>query len=161
MLIQYKRMTKEGESLSYRPVDSSYDAEIGRMERFQEKALTSIIDDVNDFRLSDEFFYFKLCPAKITEPLSTEMIKGMYLPLPYWKLLLSSSVTLGKRGGRALGYGNVKRYINNTLFTELMQNGWVGSQVENTELITKQIQESIKGDRSLILANYTATDGNG
>lgn len=158
VLIQYKRMTKDGDYLTYRLIDHSYSSEIHRMEQFQKGILKSNLKGVNDFRLNDEFFYFKLCPAKIKEPLSTKMIPGMYLPLSYWKVLLSSIETLGKKGGRLINYNNVKRYINNTLFTELVQNGWIGSQVSNTELITQQIQESITGNKSVILANYTRNE---
>ena len=155
VLIQYKRMTKNGDYLAYRFTDYSYSSEIHGMEQFQKGILKSNLESVNDFRLNDEFFYFKLCPAKIKEPLSTKMIPGMYLPLAYWKVLLCSIETLGKRGGRLIGYNNIGRYIDNTLFTELAQNGWIGSQVSNTELITQQIQKSITGNKSVILANYT------
>jgi hypothetical protein len=129
VLIQYKRMTKDGDSLTYRPVDNSYSSEIQRMESFRKLTSEPKLKCVSDFRLNNEFFYFKLCPAEIKEPLSTKMIPGMYLPLSYWRLLLSSIETSGRRGGRLFSYDNVKRYINNTLFTDLVQNGWVGSQV--------------------------------
>ncbi len=155
VLVQYKRMTKDGKSLSYRPLDSSYSSEIRRMEEFQKQRQDIEQFTPNDFRLNDDFFYFKLCPADIKEPLSTKMIPGMYLPLPYWKMLLSSDNTLGEKSGRKISYENVSRYINNTLFTELLQNGWVGSQVSNTNLISKQIKQSITGRKSIILANYT------
>lgn len=155
VLVQYKRMTKDGKSLSYRPLDSSYSSEIQRMEEFQKQRQDIEQFTPNDFRLNDDFFYFKLCPADIKEPLSTKMIPGMYLPLPYWKVLLSSDNTLGEKGGRKISYENVSRYINNPLFTELMQNGWVGSQVPNTNNISKQIQQSITGGKSIVLANYT------
>jgi len=160
VLIQYKRMTKEGDSLCYRPANQSYHSEISRMKEFQKSLLQSKEHMPHNYRLNDEFFYFKLCPAEITTPMSTEMIKGMYLPISYWELLLSSAETLGDKGGRLLNYSNIKRYINNTLFIELAQNGWIGSRVANTELITAQIQESIQGDKSLILANYTPNESN-
>ena len=160
VLIQYKRMTKDGKSLSYRPVDNSYAAEIVRMESFRRKSPDAEESCPNDYRLSDEFFYFKLCPATIKEPMSTKMITGMYIPLPYWKILLSSDSTLGERGGRKLSYSNIDRHITNTLFTELVQNGWIGSQVSDTDQITKQIQQSITNDRSLVLANYTPNENN-
>ena len=110
VLIQYKRMIKDGESLSYRPVDISYSAEIRRMENFQRQSKTD--SKPNDYRLNDDFFYFKLCPADIKDPLSTTMIPGMYIPLSYWNVLLFSDSTLGEKGGRKFSYSNVKRYIN-------------------------------------------------
>lgn len=154
VLIQYKRLVKDGDILSYRPIDKSYIDEIKRMEEFQEKNVTLKGATANDFRLNNEFFYFKLCQSQIKNPLSTEMISGMYLPLSYWKILLNSEITLGERGGRLLSYSNVKRYITNTLFIKLVQHGWVGSQLFDTEAITQKIQEAIAGNRSVILANY-------
>ena len=154
VLIQYKRLVKDGDILSYRPIDKSYIDEIKRMEEFQEKNVTLKDATANDFRLNNEFFYFKLCQSQIKNPLATEMISGMYLPLSYWKILLNSDITLGERGGRLLSYSNVKRYITNTFFIELVQDGWVGSQLSDTEAVTQIIQEAIAGNRSVILANY-------
>ena len=154
ILIQYKRMIKDGDTLSYRPNDRSYKSEISRMIEFQEKEEKVKQKYINDYRLNNEFYYFKLCPAQITNPLSTEMIKGMYLPLSFWQILLKAKETEGKRAGRIINYKNTYRYINNTLFVELVQNGWLGSQLDRTELITKQITKAIKNKRSVILANY-------
>jgi len=47
-------MTNEGDSLSYRPVDRSYDSEINRMEEFQDKSLQSNELSTNDYRLAVE-----------------------------------------------------------------------------------------------------------
>jgi hypothetical protein len=157
ILIQYKRLTKDGNTLSYRPTDRSYRSELERMVEFQANSHKTEVKSANDYRLNNDFFYFKLCPAQITNPLSTEMIKGMYLPLTYWEVLMKSKDTEGERGGRVINYENTHRYINNTLFIELVQNGWVGSQIENTELITRRIIEAVDGKRSVILANYTTT----
>lgn len=157
-LIQYKRMVKDGETLVYRPTDRSYTDEINRMEEFQRlNTITSNLQLV-DYRLCPEFFYFKLCPAIIKEPLSTQMIPGMYLPLQYWNLLMVSDSTIGAKGGRKISYENNTRYINNTLFVELMQNGWIGSQVSNTDAITEQIRISLDAGNSVLTANYERTN---
>lgn len=34
----------------------------------------------------------------------------------------------GPRGGVRIGYDNVDRYFNNTSFTDLVRDGWVGSR---------------------------------
>ena len=157
VLIQYKRLTKDGDTLSYRPNEKSYFSEISRMVEFQEKikpTKNESNESTNDYRLNNEFYYFKLCPAQIKNPLSTEMIKGMYLPLSYWQIMLNAEETKGVREGRIVNYRNTPRYINNTLFVELTQNGWLGSHLVRTELITEQIAESIKGKKSVLLANY-------
>jgi hypothetical protein len=152
VLVQYKRMTKDGDKLVYRPTDKSYKSELARMDSFELAVRTDLSPE--DYRLSEEFFYFKLCPADLKDPMSMKMIPGMYIPLSLWKLLLDSGSTLGEKGGRIVGYDNVGRYINNTLFVDLVQSGWVGSQIEDTKKITSQIQAAISGDRSLMLATY-------
>jgi hypothetical protein len=158
VLVQYKRMTKDGEKLVYRPTDKSYKSELARIDKFELASMTAL--SLEDYRLSEEFFYFKLCPADLKDPLSTKMIPGMYIPLSLWKLLLDSKSTLGNKGGRMVGYDNVGRYINNTLFVDLVQSGWVGSQIEDTKKITSQIQAAISRDRSLMLARYEQTAKN-
>lgn len=152
VMIQYKRMVKDGNTSFYRPTDSSYEKEVGRMNSFQEGLQGIGKNSPNEYRLSDELFYFKLCPANIQDPLSTKMIPGMYIPLSFWKLLLSSDLTKGEKGGRKFSYSNVGRYINNTLFIKLMQSGWIGSHGLDTNLISKKIEESITAGNSLILA---------
>jgi hypothetical protein len=80
------------------------------------------------------------------------MIKGMYIPLDYWEMLLESPDITGPRGGKRITYDNVGRYFNNTLFIDLMQSGWIGSTSYDKAVISEVIRAAIAGDRSLILA---------
>lgn len=161
VLIQYKRMIRESDSLlCYRPIDASYATEISKMRKLQEDVNPSNNTNLNNYRLNGEFCYFKLCPAEIQEPMSTKMITGMYLPLSYWDMLLSDDSTKGERGGRLVSYNNAQRYLNNTLFIQLFQDGWIGSQIEDTEMITKLIQEALDGKNSVVLANARKTNEN-
>lgn len=156
VMIQYKRMLKEDKDDVYRPTDKSYKLELTRMHEFinligfarnNEKKPTA-------YRLNSDFFYFKLCPAKINDLSAAEMIRGMYLPLSYWEILAKSPSTTGPKGGKYFTYKNVGRHLNNTTFVELSQDGWIGSKVDDSKLISRIISDSISSGKSVILANY-------
>jgi hypothetical protein len=158
LLIQYKRMTKEAKTFAYRPTDASYLSEIKRMNIFMDTLNRSFTTSIKNFRLNDEFFYFKLCPAKIQNLNTLKMMPGMYIPLSLWNILLIDDSTNGSKGGKIISYENNKRYITNSQFIDLVQNGWIGSHVESSEKITEIIQNSINSDNSLMLAKYDNND---
>lgn len=49
-------------------------------------------------------------------------------------------------------FENVERHINNTLFINLFQDGWIGSHINNSELISEQIRHSLQGNKSITFA---------
>ncbi|MBE9009997.1 hypothetical protein IQ250_07235 [Pseudanabaenaceae cyanobacterium LEGE 13415] len=159
ILVQYKRMLREGDGLMYRLNDVSYEKEFSRMEELEHifnnnlQLSLPLENSLSNYRLNQGTFYFKLCPAEITDITSTDMIQGMYIPLDYWKLLICSEQTLGPRGGRRMTFNNVERYFTNTLFIQLVQEGWLGSSVENTNIITNFIRRAIEENRSVILSS--------
>ena len=159
ILIQYKRMMRESDELMYRLNDKSYKKELSRMEELDQilngnlQLSLPLGNQPVDYRLNQGTFYFKLCPAEITDITSTAMIQGMYIPFDYWKLLICSDQTLGPKGGRRMTFDNVGRYFNNTLFIGLVQDGWVGSQIRNKDIITKVISQAIETNRSVILSS--------
>lgn len=159
VMIQYKRMLREGSDYVYRPNDKSYASEIGRMKKFLERIAEKHVGFLSpeEYRLNSEFFYFKLCPAELKDPLSTEMIRGMYLPLSYWESLYDSSNTTGPKGGKCFTYENVSRHLNNSQFVDLAQHGWIGSRVQDSNIISEVIKNSIENGKSLILADYQDT----
>jgi hypothetical protein len=107
------------------------------------------------FRLSSTPFFFKLCPKMVYDPLSTDSIKGMYLPLDYWNLLLASPATEGPRGGRIVTYDNAERYMDNSLFVRLVEDGWIGTgPIEESDL-SALVAAGLEGDRSIIIATET------
>jgi hypothetical protein len=76
----------------------------------------------------------------------------MYFPLDYWEKLISSDKVKGKNGGIRIVYQESDRHINNTLFVELVQHGWIGSKLDDTKFITEIIKESLERKRSVTLA---------
>ena len=98
-----------------------------------------IAHTLDEYRLHSGVFYFKLCPAEIFEPTSTDMISGIYLPLDYWDILVDSSNIFGPKKGKHITFENVGRYFNNTFFVELVKTGWIGSMVSAKDVITTSI----------------------
>ena len=90
------------------------------------------------------------------QPTSTELIKGLYLPLEYWDLLVASDETRGPRGGTVLSYDTVPRYIYNSLFTALVARAWIGSRGVTTRRLVDLILDRVNARRLVTLAVGTA-----
>jgi len=160
VMVQYKRMksepAKKGNRTVYRPLsDESYKKEIKKMKELQENFLSSnnqSLPDYLQYRLNSNPFYFKLCLPFRLELASTDLIKGMYFPLDYWEELISSDKVKGEKGGVRIVYQESDRHINNTLFIDLIQHGWIGSKLSDTAVITEIIKESLKQGKSVTFA---------
>jgi len=149
VLVQYKRLVREsnaeGESgVWYRP-DHNLSTELDRM---------GVVDSLygsreGDFRLFSQACWVKLCDpsAVVQDPL--QLIKGMYLTRKHFVELLE--VCKGPRGGVRLGYDNVPRHINNTLFVELVKEGWVGTCGTGTMELGEVVRMVLENRRALVL----------
>jgi hypothetical protein len=154
VMVQYKRLIRSDDVPFYRPIDHSYQAEIQRMEEFQNQFPPQTGKTLLDYRLNSQPFYFKLCESEIFDLTSTSMIKGMYISLDYWKELMDSPGILGKRQGKFLTYSNVKRYLDNKLFITLVKAGWIGSVNYQSNTLTGIIRNSLETGKSVILADF-------
>jgi len=156
VLVQYKRMTGSADGFGsiYRPdADRSYKREKENMERFLEKYMrASLISTPQGFRMHEMPFYFKLCNSVSLTPLSSELIRGMYFPLSYWRVLLSSDKVKGPRGGVGVTYENAGRWLSNTEFVQLVQKGWIGSPPSVSKNISAIINERLKQHNSVTVA---------
>jgi hypothetical protein len=154
VMVQYKRMVEERSgNFIYRPFnDKSYMKEYDLMKKFEADNPEVEDYDLEGYRLYAKTFFWKLCQSLSYKPTGTELIPGMYLPLDFWELLIRSDSLKGPQGGVGATRYNVNRHINNTLFTELVQGGWVGSRYGNTDVLSQIIQECLDGGDSLMLA---------
>lgn len=156
VLVQYKRMLGDGgETPAYRPKhDKAYEREVERMRLFQKESADSIgPDPVQHYRLHSGAFYFKVCPEIQFDPLSPDLIEGMYLPLDYWLSLLDSNRAVGPHGGVAVTFDNAGRHLNNTMFTYLVQHGWIGSRSEPTQRLEELVGRLLDEGHSVLLAD--------
>lgn len=153
VLVQYKRMkrrTGEGDPLEwlYRP-DGQLTEEIRRMRQI---SLSGTSRGVDQWRLSQEPFYMKLCEDDMERPEGGKLTKGMYFPLGLFEEILDSPKILGPRGGKGIGWHNAQRWLSNTGFIELLRDGWIGSVGDVTVQVTALVQNAFEGDRGVILA---------
>lgn len=155
VMVQYKRMKKEGnDKWVYRPhLDRNYHHEIERMKTF-ENTYPDLPKDwtLDEYRLHWRAFYWKLCEAVTFTPTASELIQGMYLPLDYWEVLTRADRARGDGGAVAIERSNIGRYINNTLFIQLVQGGWIGSRARNSTVLSDIIEQCLENGKSVVFA---------
>lgn len=152
VMVQYKRMHSETvggvDRAVYRP-DSNHP---GQVESMRGVGVAEPTDDPVDYRLDQRACYFKLCHPETFDPYTTDLLKGMYLPLEYFEALRGSGTVDGGRGGGAFSYENVPRRLSNSQFVDLVQHSWVGSSGEISEQLRSAVEFMVEHGRSVILA---------
>jgi hypothetical protein len=146
VLVQYKRCTRENNELRYRP-DGQLAKELVRLNALQALATGTPAVSLADHRLGTPFCFMKLCEPE--QPLGVAISKGKYFDLHGFDL----SIATGPNGGKRIDYHDVDRYLTNTLFVELVAQGWVGSSGDVSEQVLKTLEASLKNDRSVLLAS--------
>lgn len=156
VLVQYKRMTEGRKGFEYWPEhDPSHDEEVRRMVAFDKKLAqlkTRTGSPPDSFRLLARPFYLKLALPYAKETLDSGMVSGMYLPLGLWRRLLKSQAVVGPRGGVKITWENCPRRFNNSEFTKLLRNGWIGSSGKQSELLNDLIEQVLAHKHMLVLA---------
>nr|WP_168511971.1 hypothetical protein [Streptomyces sp. S1D4-11]QIY98784.1 hypothetical protein HEP87_38495 [Streptomyces sp. S1D4-11] len=103
---------------------------LGQLDRLdQVAALSRPPHAPHEWRLGTDPCFVKLAYWPMDEIVAPGPAPGMYLPVPYVRMLLDDETTHphGFDGGSRLGYGYVDRYLGNTEFTALVKNGLVGT----------------------------------
>jgi hypothetical protein len=159
VLVQYKAMgvrTKSAEA-EFRP-DTQTDVELDRMRCFtNNNPDPGCANESVAYRLHPGPFFMKLCPRVQYKTTSASLIKGMYIPLDFYDLLVSSGAVTGSRGGTVFTHQAVGRYITNEQFVDLLKRGWIGSRGPVSEVVTLATQQALAG-RDVIVA--VSSDGN-
>jgi hypothetical protein len=156
-LVQYKSMERgesgTGESATYRP-DAAFTGELASMQAFRRTHpdTFSAADGSAAYRMAGDGFFFKLCSRVQLEVLSEALLPGMYLPREFMEALLIDPATEGPRGGRVLTFENTQRHISNTLFAELVRDGWVGTRGAPSSRIAEILRASLTAGRAVVLA---------
>ena len=152
--VQYKRMQRDNDNQPfYRPTGKSYELQYRQMKTWDGMMRACPTPpDLPSYRLGRDAFFFKIYanPIRILSP--DRLLKGMYFPLSYWNALIASRAVRGPRDGVRITYDNVGRYFNNTEFTDLVGNGWVGSPPQVEVLLTSVIGQALENRHSVTLA---------
>jgi hypothetical protein len=158
VFVQYKVMEKERDSDGvpqsiYRLPNAQLAAEIGRMNALHTR-IESAGEPTNrhGFRLHDSPFFLKLCPRLVFNPDDVSLTPGMYFPLEQWRFIEKDSDLVGARGGRVVSYGNVGRYLDNTGFSGLVRDAWIGTTPQQAAISGPLIQTVMSEGKALVLA---------
>ena len=161
VLVQYKRLVSKSDSKpAYFPdSDKNYAVEIQKMNETAEslRQLASTELGVSDYRLGGDAFYFKFCEARQASSLDAGMASGFYIPLGLWNSFAASSDSKGPKGGFRVDWDHRPRSMNNSKFCSLLKEGWIGSSAEQTERLEEVIQQTLEGNRMLVLAATSPT----
>lgn len=156
-LVQYKSMERNESSRDkeaiYRP-DETFDKEIGQMNGFREETPDVWVptEGITGYRLSGDGFYFKFCSRVQLEVLSEALMPGMYLPREYLIALLEDPGARGERGGRLVSFKNTGRHITNSLFSDLLRDGWIGTRGVSSEKVADIVHKAVEAGHSVTLA---------
>ena len=117
------------------------------MEKFEHDFCDVDGEALRDYRLDPGPFYFKLAASSSCSVDATTMVPGMYIPLAYWRRILADPVSKGERDGVRITREAAGRWITNTLFVELVQDGWIGSRT-CVELAVATVPVRLSGSRT-------------
>jgi hypothetical protein len=156
-LIQYKMMERATDAPErtavYRPdSDASFAKEQTRMAAFRTNTPDAwqTSDSPKTYRLCGDGFFYKLCPRIQLEVLSESLLPGLYMPRLYMESVLSDM----HQGGvtRVLSYDNVPRHITNTLFAQLVRDGWIGTRGISSVEVAKILRLGLQEGKSVVAA---------
>lgn len=157
--IQYKMAELQGQTHIFRFPNSQLSEEIKRMDKLFEVVQADLAAQgrppaASDFRMLNDPFFLKFCPRDAFDPDQNEQIKGMLIPISLWKIIENdtSGRFVGSLGGSLLSFENCPRYLDNTRFIALLQEGWFGTCSDSQELLESIITEIINSKRSVVLA---------
>jgi hypothetical protein len=147
ILVQYKRLADENGKYVYRPNnDKSLNKELDLMKKLELR----LSKDKSDYRINDQVFYFKFCQER-QEVHTKDISKGFYMPKDYF--LLFSKLQKENGNSIVISYDTITKYLTNTVFIELIKSGLIGTRIEDADLISNIIEESLSNKKSLILAS--------
>lgn len=165
VFVQYKMAEPQGKTHIFRFPDEQLTEEIKRMDNLLSALDSGTPDDVSSpvatgFRMLGDPFFLKFCPKDMFLPDQNEQVRGMVIPVSLWKLIEndSSGRFVGPGGGRLLSFENCPRYLDNTRFIALVQEGWFGTEEVSSTFLEQVISEIINTKRSLILAAKISSD---
>ena len=137
----------------FRLPNDQLEKELKRMEELWTEVQSYPPDaSLEGFRLKENPFFLKLCPRIVFDPDDTSLIKGMYLPLEYWRRLERDPGVKGSRDGKVVTFENAGRHFDNTAFTHLVASGWIGTTAPQTAVLDAVIRDVIETGRTVTIA---------
>lgn len=147
VLLQYKRMSKEGENWLYRP-DGQFDRQHARMTALDEECESQ---PMAQYRLAAAPCFFKMCQVDSLAVDSLSPVGGMYVANKQAAMHLRSRAALGERNGTSFSFENVSGYMTTTLFTDLVAHGLIGTSGASSDLVYRVLEQSLEQRGAAVL----------
>ncbi|MFH9864089.1 hypothetical protein [Streptomyces sp. NPDC017202] len=159
VLVQYKKLNAARGGFYYPDSDrKNLTKELLRMRSLDRYAARHT-GPADEQRLDPSPSWIKLCHPRSVLPHTTEMIHGMYFSRRQFEALRDDArLKDGRKGAVRFGYKNVPAYLDNTLFTRLVETGQIGTTGTSTDLVRQQVIRSFRGQRNLVLATLSGEE---
>jgi hypothetical protein len=151
VLVQYKKFASEADGWVYRPDDRLSD-QLQRMQVIDVECGPGL--ELQDIRLYPRPCFLKICKPVPFVADSVDLVDGQYLTREHFELALDSRVSVGPRGGRRIKDTTAPRHLNNSTFTTLLAQGWIGSAGTGTEYVREQVWRSLADRGSVVVGAH-------
>ncbi|MFJ2176591.1 hypothetical protein ACIOHE_27325 [Streptomyces sp. NPDC087851] len=157
ILVQYKKLNKVG-GYYYPDSDRNLAGELQRMQDVDAFA-AGLRQPGDDHRLHPDPSWIKVCPPEGLIPQVDVMVPGMYFSRQHFQHLRGDPrLRDGRDEALRFGYSNVPSYLDNTMFTRLVETGMIGTTGVSTELVRQQIMQSVREGRLLTAGVLTGKE---
>jgi len=146
VIVQYKRMAPERSGWGYRP-DERLTRQLETMALLDQACR----EDSEEYRLIAAPCFVKICKATEYVHDAGDLVAGMYFPRVQLERLLGAQSILGPGGGKRLTFENVPQYMTNTLFTQLVASGYIGSAGTSSDIVRDRVNGSLSAGASVVL----------
>ena len=153
ILVQYKRMSQDPDGgWTYRG-DDQLAAQLRSMRALKPPSGPGT---VGQYRLSAQPHYLKIVRPSDYDGQSTELMKGLYLPLDLVDLMYESPDDTTKGGNLRITWDDerwpTQRHLHNTDFTQLFRDGWIGSCGTTSDEIRGWLEPLFEADELVTVA---------
>ncbi|GGW00172.1 hypothetical protein GCM10010264_06790 [Streptomyces globisporus] len=158
VLVQYKKLNARRGGYYYPDSDRNLNRELVRL-RAMDRYAAHFRRSEDDHRLSPDPSWIKLCPPDTVIPQADVMVPGMYFSRTHFERLRQDPrLHTGRKKAVRFGYANVPSYLDNTMFTRLVETGMIGTTGVGTDLVRRQITRSYKLGHMVIMGVVSGED---
>ncbi len=151
VLVQYKRMIREGSIWRYR-VDDHFRDQLRVMRDLDERCRQA--GDDGRFRLLSTPSFVKICRLDDLNIDSLSMVSGMCMPREQVEVYLAHP-----NSPQTFEYGIVRDYMTSTLFALLIANGYLGTGGASSDLVKQEIDNALNRRGSVLVGAFSDTSG--
>lgn len=156
LMLQYKTMDRGSAHKATYLVDDAFREQLSRMAALEAAIAaqppSTGTSTMQDWRLNAAPCYVKFCNPWNINLSSDQLIEGMTLSAEKVRQFLAAYGADGIRSGQRISPKNCPRYMNNTLFTQLAHDGWIGGDQRCYTLMSDLLHANneVHGKRTML-----------